>query len=154
MNSIAIWSIKCHFSLDKFGNCLVDYGNDFSSNNKYGARKFMSANLKRCTSAMLVAVLLMVGFLAELTHHHAIATPGQAKLTSRAESPPDNTKTTQHSDVCFVCQVHSFAVESFVGCNIVVPPAGQQFSNLGETFFASLFCPSDFLRRGPPAVFA
>lgn len=113
----------------------------------------MNPKLKRRTAAGLIAVLLLVGFFAELTHRHAMPATGPTAFATQGDSPSGKLNPQQLFNVCFVCQIYSLAIESPIGFTAIVVLGNRYFSN-PETAHFSLAYLFPFRRRGPPATFA
>ncbi|MDZ7344624.1 MAG: hypothetical protein ONA90_08940 [candidate division KSB1 bacterium] len=114
----------------------------------------MNNQLKRLTAASLVAVLLLVGFVAEYAHRHAMPSAGPAEFVQGNNAPSGQSNFQQKADFCFVCQLHAAAAEFSADLTLFVLNAGQYVGIFEQVVFASFASPYTFLRRGPPAFLA
>jgi hypothetical protein len=114
----------------------------------------MNNQLKRLTAASLVAVLLLVGFVAEYAHRHAMPSAGPAGFVQGDDSPSGQINFQQKADFCFACQVHASALEFSLGFSLFILNAAQHAGIFDQVVLASLATPYTFLRRGPPAFLA
>jgi hypothetical protein len=114
----------------------------------------MNNKLKRCTAAGLMVIMLLVGFVAEYTHRHAMPSAGQPKVADTGSQPSGKSTGTQVSHDCFICQLSGVAVEiapAFSLAILTAPPAWVDFDEASILLSCS---PYIFLRRGPPAFLA
>jgi hypothetical protein len=109
----------------------------------------MNPKLKRFTAAGLVAVLLLVGFVAEYAHRHAMPSAGPAEFAQGDDSSSGQINLQRNADFCFVCQAHSFAVNASLGFSSFIFNAEQNLVNLDEFVLASLATPLYFPSSRP-----
>ncbi len=114
----------------------------------------MHENLKRFTAASLVAVMLLVGFVAEYTHRHAAPGNAQTSVADAGCPQPEKSTGQQIAHVCFVCQLNSIAVEITPAVACTVLSAQPVLVVVGEFAFLSSTHFDLSLHRGPPAFLA
>lgn len=114
----------------------------------------MNEKLKRCTAAGLVAIMLLVGFVAEYTHRHVMPSVGQTAIAHAGSQQPGKSTGPLIFHDCFICQITSVAVE-------IVPVIYLAILNVQPELVAvdtvAFLCSSHFtfsFRRGPPAFLA
>lgn len=112
----------------------------------------MNDKFKRCTAAGLIAVMLLVGFVADYTHRHAPPGNGQTAVADAGSQQPEKCPSRQITHVCFVCQFNSVAAEIAPAVDLAAlnehpaPVFVSEFTLLASTAFDHAF------RRGPPAL--
>jgi hypothetical protein len=114
----------------------------------------MNEKLKRCTATGLVVIMLLVGFIAEYTHRHAMPSAGQTAIAQAGSQQPGKSAGPLISHDCFICHLTSVAVE-------IVPVIHLAILNVQPEFVAvdtfAFLCSNHFAfsyRRGPPAFLA
>jgi hypothetical protein len=110
--------------------------------------------LKRFTSASLIAVLLLVGFVAEYAHRHAMPSAGPAEFAQGDDPSSGQINLQQNADFCFVCQAQSVAIACALVGGLFFFYAEQRVVILENFVPASSSTSHTFLRRGPPAFLA
>ncbi|MDZ7359656.1 MAG: hypothetical protein ONB46_02860 [candidate division KSB1 bacterium] len=114
----------------------------------------MNDKLKRCMAAGLMVIMLLVGFLAEYTHRHAMPSASQPTVADTGSQPSGKSTAAQFSHNCFICQLSGVAAEIAPAFSLAILSAPQAWMDFAETSLL-LSCSSHiFLRRGPPAFLA
>jgi hypothetical protein len=111
----------------------------------------MNEKIKRCTAAGLVAIMLLVGFVAEYTHRHAMPSAGQPTVADAGSQPSGKSTGAQISHDCFICQLSGVAVEIAPAFSLTILNAPQAWVDFDEASILLSCSPYTFLRRGPPA---
>jgi hypothetical protein len=101
-----------------------------------------------------VVIMLLVGFIAEYTHRHAMPSCGRPTVADTGSQPAGKSTGPQVSHDCFICQLSGVAVEIAPAFSLTILNAPQAWMDFAETSIL-LSCRSHiFLRRGPPAFLA
>lgn len=114
----------------------------------------MNEKLKRWTAAGLVAIMLLVGFIAEYTHRHVTPSAGQTAIAHAGCPQPGKSAGPLISHDCFICQLTSVTVEIAPVIDLAILNFQAEFVAvetvvcLGSNHFAFAF------HRGPPAFLA
>jgi hypothetical protein len=110
----------------------------------------VSKKTKQITSVSLIAILLLVGFLAEYTHRHVMPSAGPAVFVSGGDPPSGPLNQQQLSHVCFICQIPFLAVESLPWVGLFVLNAQEQVAIVDYVVPPRLENSFVFLLRAPP----
>jgi hypothetical protein len=113
----------------------------------------MNSKLKRFTAGGLMAVMLLVGFIAEYTHRHVMPLE-QASVVHDSGQPVGKPASSQIPHDCFVCQLAAVAIQTPSEFGLFILNASHAWIGEVERSFHSLPSSHDFLRRGPPALLA
>jgi hypothetical protein len=114
----------------------------------------MNDKLKRCTAAGLMVIMLLVGFVAEYTHRHAMPSTGQPAVADTGSQSSGKSTGKQVSHDCFICQLSGVAVEIVPAFSLAILNAQQVWMDFSEASILLSCSPYIFLRRGPPAFLA
>lgn len=112
----------------------------------------MHEKLKRCTAAGLVAIMLLVGFVAEYTHRHAMPCAGQTAIAHAGSQQPGKSTGPLISHDCFICQLTSVAVEIAPVIDLAILNEQPARVFVGELTLLSSTAFNYSFRRGPPAL--
>jgi hypothetical protein len=101
-----------------------------------------------------MVIMLLVGFVAEYTHRHAMPSCGQPTVADTGSQPAGKSTGTQVSHDCFICQLSGVAVEIAPAFGFAILTASQAPAHFDEVALACSASFDVFLRRGPPAFLA
>jgi hypothetical protein len=114
----------------------------------------MHDHFKRFTAAGLIAVMLLVGFVAEYTHRHAMPACSPTAFADTGSPQPEKPSGQQFSHICFVCQLNSVAVEIGPEIDLAILNVQPAPVSAGDFVFVASTHFDLSLRRGPPAFLA
>ncbi|MDZ7344178.1 MAG: hypothetical protein ONA90_06650 [candidate division KSB1 bacterium] len=109
---------------------------------------------RRPLAAGMTFILLLVGFLAEYTHHHPMFSAGTPSVIMKANPIADTPISLRPSFGCLICQTSFFSIafpdwQRFRFVDSKPEPLTLNFLGLS---FHQLYNPFSSFRRAPPAA--